>query len=272
MSQIILPPSGGGSPVNPDNTVEALGYGATGAGTTVTSGGTNTKGSPAAIGTVGGTSWAGLYLDVGMGSNSGARYLLDLSFDNASTWAVQNLFLQPGTSGAYTRIFLPLNVASGAQVAARVQSSVASATLSIAVKGLLRNADSLPLFSTVTALSVDSANTRPSTVDVGLANTFVELISSTAAGYGALLAVVADNGTLPATSQGASFAIGLGGSGSEAEIDRWGVQISTANPAIRTGASPVLMKTIPSGSRLSARGLAATPGSDAFRVALYGFN
>lgn len=271
MSQIIIPPSGG-SPVNPDNTVQTMGYGAAGAGTQLTAGGTNAKGSPTALGTVGGTSWAGFYIDVGMGSNSAARFLLDLSFDGGSTWAVQNLFLQQGTSGAYTRIFLPLNVASASDIAARVQSSVASATLSIAVKGLLRNADSLPLFSTFTALNVDSANTRPSTVDVGLANTFVELISSTAAGYGALLAVVADNGTLPATSQGASFAIGLGGSGSEAEIDRWGVQISTANPAIRTGASPVLMKTIPSGSRLSARGLAATPGSDAFRVALYGFN
>lgn len=271
MSQIIIPPSGG-SPVNPDNTVQTMGYGAAGAGTQLTAGGTNAEGSPTALGTVGGTSWAGFYVDVGMGSNSAARFLLDLSFDGGSTWAVQNLFVQPGTSGAYTRIYLPLNVASGANISARVQSSQASATINIALKGLLRNANSLPLFSTFTALNIDNTNSRPSTVDVALSNTFVEEVTSTAAAYGAIMGVVADNGTLPTAAQGGSFAIGLGASGSEVEIDRWGVQIATSAPAIRTGASPVLMKTIPSGSRLSARGLAATPGSDAFRVALYGFN
>lgn len=258
---------------NAANTYEPLGFGAASAGTTVTAhASANTKGAYASIGTTV-NNWAGFWVLISGAVNATNRFLVSLSTNGGSSDLCPNLFAQPGqgTSGGVVAYYIPIPVASGAGLHAACQSGTGSAVCSVSILGVLAGAASRPGFTTMTALNVDTANTRPSTVDVPLTDSWVQLVPSTAAAYGSIIMTAGGNGTTLGTSQNGSVALGVGAASSEVEVFRRWYYLPGANAPIRFDGAAAYDNSIPSGSRLSVKADAAVEGTDAIRVALYGF-
>lgn len=271
--------SAAGANQNLDNTYEFIGF-STGAGTSVAAAGsTNTKGSyvQLAAGGVGGVTenaLRGIFVQADAASAASARFLMDLSFDGGSTVAIPNIFLQPGTPvyGASPGYYFPMAIAAGANIQARVQSATASASLPVAITGVISNAQSPPCFATCDAINAASTgDSLPASTNVPLTDAWTELAASTAATYGAIAAIAGFNGTLPGTSQPVGLQIGTGAAAAEAAIMRWIAAAHTASPALRNAVSPLIEKTIASGTRLSAKAYGGTPLTDNFRIQLFGF-
>jgi hypothetical protein len=269
----------GVSIANQDTDYELIGFGS-GAGTNINSGGTNhSKGSYvqlAAGGTAGVTvnDVAGLYLYIFVSSSGGVRFLVDISINGGSSALVTDLYAQPGTNtpGAGVPIYLPLNIPAGSDVQIRTQASTNNTTCNFAIIGVKRSAQSRPCFGNCEhIIAPDTTNTRPSGTNVPLSNAWTQLNASTSRSYGALLGVMGDNGTNPATAQPISGAIGVGASSAEVEIGRWMATQLTTAPNLVRGYSPLFEKAVASGSRISARAYGATAGSDNLRFQVLGF-
>lgn len=268
--------SAAGANQNLNNSYEFIGF-STGAGTTISApGSTNTKGvySDGILGTTS-NAWKGFYVISSAGSAASARFLLDISLDGGTGTAVPDLFLQPGTPayGGSAGYYFPLAVASSVSIRARVQSATASASLAVAIVGIISNAQSPPCFSTCTAINAAStADTLAASTNIPLTNAWTELKDSTAAEYGAILAVAGFNGTLPGTAQGVGLQVGTGANPNEASVMQWISAAHTASPVLKNSVSPLIEKTFASGIRLSARAYGATAGTDNFRIQLFGFS
>lgn len=265
MSQFISFASGGVSPVNLDTDYEVAGIGTTGAGTTLTSAGSNTAGTPVQLLAASTFDYHGVVVVLGPENTSADRYMVDVSFDGGSTWAIPNLFVHNSATTQWTPVYFPLSVGTGADIRARLRCSNAAKTKVVYVIGIKRQAASPPGYTSVVSLTADTTTTRPDNANVPLTNTWTELITSTSDAYGGLLAIVGDNGSTPGTAQSALVTIGTGGSGSEAAYAApFSVFIGTANPIIRNGFSRTFEKAIPSGTRLSARINATTTGDNLY--------
>lgn len=255
---------------NPNDTYEALGYGTDGSLTLLTAAGSgNTKGSYATVGTTA-NAWAGFYIDIGNPNTAANRYILDIRTGGA-TIIMPDLYIQPGASSS-GRVFVPLAVASGVLIEARVQCQTASGTLRIALSGRIASASTPPCYAQATALNADTTNTRASTTNVPYASSlgsYTQLIASTAATYGALLAVAADNGTM-ATTQQTAHIVATGAAASEVALGRIAAGAANAAPIMPRGFR-LFEQGISSGTRIAAASLAATPGTDNARIGLYGF-
>lgn len=226
----------------------------------------NTKGGNATI-SVNPTAnaWAGFRLFAL--SSGGSRFLVDISFDNGATWAIQNLFIHPNI-GSETFNF-PLNVPAGAVIIARCQSATASATINLAIEGVIRNSLSPPLYNTAAALTTaDTGATRPQNTAVSETGTYTNLCT-TAAAFSALFAVAGDNGSFT-QQQAVSIALTTGASGADTEIARWGLFTTTGNPGVSRGVSPLFELPLASGVLVNARAYASNT-SDSFRVQIFGF-
>jgi hypothetical protein len=266
----VLSFGGGGptQPLNPANTYEALGYGTNGSITTITSGGIGAKGSYASIGTTA-NSWCGFEIDFQSVSANGNRYLMDIRTGGA-TVIVPNLFLQSVTG---YRLYIPIAIASGTLIEARVQSTASGGTVKLGISGHIASASLPPGFTTaVDILGADTTNTRPSTAGVAAASTltWAQILASTSEAYGALMMTCADNGTLPATAQSVVFSVGTGAAASEVGVGRTSSSVSTSSPAV-SRAARLLEVSVASGTRLSGAVQAATPGTDTFLFGLHGF-
>jgi hypothetical protein len=263
---------GSSSPTNANDTYEELGFGTDGSCVTVTaSGTTNTKGNYSTLGTTA-NDWAGFWLEVGDVTAASTRYIVDIRAAS-TTIIMPDLFMEPGLANG--RIWIPLAVASGTLLDARCQSNTASATIKLAVSGRIRNASHPAMYSSATALNVDTGGTRAtaSGTAVSLASSlgsYTQLISSTAATYGALLMCACESAT-PATSQQGTIIVAKGGAGSETQIGKAIARLS-ASGALLGRCYKMFEQSIPSGTRLAAAALAPTPGTDSVRVGLYGFS
>lgn len=268
--------SGGTPIVNPDTDLETIGAGANGTGTTVTSSGSaNTKGSwvqLTAAGSAGVTvnNNSELTLWIGKQGSASDRLLMDISLDGGTTVHVANLYIHPGSTPRYDRVRLPINVPAGSNVQVRCQAQAGTKSVAVFAVCMKRTASTPPNFTSIAALNVDTAATRPSATDVSLGNTYVELVASTAATYGGLIAILGDNGTVPALEQTALITLGVGAAAAEVAVANWGAWAATSTPYFRSAFSPLVPKAIASGSRIAAKLAAVTPGTDNARIGLYG--
>lgn len=267
--------SGGSSPVNQNNSYEPLGFAGTGALTSLAASlSVNTKGSYVSLGTTT-NDWAGFWVIVGQGSNAAARHLFDVAI--GTTVIAPNIYAEPGTGGnaanAYS-VFIPLNVPSGSNLQVRSQSNVGSASFGVAIRGIVDNANSPPLWTTMTALTADTANTRASTVSQGFASstTWTEQVASTAATYGAMMMIPGRSTTDPVANQDATYLLATGAAAAEVEFWRQTSTSLAASVFYRTNDSQLIQRSIASGSRISASPLVPTPGTMTVCLGLYGFS
>ncbi|HEY9219554.1 MAG TPA: hypothetical protein VIO94_16015 [Phenylobacterium sp.] len=271
MSQLVYFSSAGSSGANQtlDNTYDSIGFGTNGDGTLVTADAAgNAKGSFVSLGTAA-ADWAGFFLWVGTSTSSATKYLVDVRA-GLSTVIAPNLYVHTGSTTAWRPIYIPLNVTSATELFAAIQAnSTGGQSLRFGIIGVRRNSQSPPLFSSMVALSADTANTRASTIDVPLTDVWTQQIASTSAAYAALMVMTGMGASNPATAQSASVSLGTGGSGSEAAFYQYPVVANTTDPRLPGGFSGLIERAIPAGTRLSAKIKAATTG-DNFRVGLYG--
>lgn len=262
--------SAGGANLSLNNTYDPLGFAADGAGTLVTANtGGGIKGVFVSLG-MSTASWAGFLLWIGTSSSSAARHLIDVRA-GASSIIVSNLYYHTGSTTAWRPVYIPLNVASATEMFVAIQSnSTGGQAVRFAIQGIVRNSQSPPLFSSMVSLSADTANTRASTIDVPLTDTWTQLIPATAATYDAMLFDVGMGASNPVTQQSATVFLGTGAAASEAAFYQYPVVANTTDPRLPGGLSGLVERQIPSGTRLSAKIDAATSG-DNFRVGAYGF-
>lgn len=279
MSSFFPGVSGSGQNANLNNSYEPLGWNLVsgnpdGTLTLVTaSTSANAYGATSALGTTA-NAWAGFLLYLGP-ANSTNRYVLDISFDGGTTWAVTGLYCEPSSSGMQPPLRLPLAVPQGATISVHAKCSASpSQTIRVGVVGIIRNSSSPPCFSTMTGLNFDGAATRAATADTALSGTgsptYTQAVASTAAAYGALFVMLGAGATAPVTAQAAALSIATGASGSEVEIARQYLWIAASALTVPHFAPYVIEKSIPVSTRISAKVAAAVPGSDAIRVGIYG--
>lgn len=269
----------GGANQNLDNTYERIGQGAVGAGVSVVAG-SGSKGSYATIGDVGSTAWAGFWVYVWAASTSSTRYLIDLSTgaNGSEVVFVPNLYIEPNVAVPIIAIFLPLNVAASAHIRCRAQGSGAG-NLNIWLKGVLSNSQSAPMFNTMTALAVDTTNTRAFTSDITMvasgSTTFTTIKDPTAATYGAILTVVGVSSVgAVTTTQPTLLNVATGAAASETIIDGLASGATSGSAAsFRTEPSSLIYKSVASGARISVQMLAGTVGAnDKYTCGIYGFS
>lgn len=270
----------GGANQNLDNTYEFIGFGS-GDGTLITAAGTaNTKGSYTQLtaGGVGGitqNALRGIFLMPLLTSAAGNRYLADISFDGGTTANIPDVYLQPGTAvyGSTPGKPFPMAIAAGANIQVRVQSATASGTVRFAIVGVISNSQSPPCFSTCTALTTAStADTRATSTNIPLTDTWTEAVASTAAQYGAILAVAGSNGTALGTAQTIGVQVGTGAAAAEVAFMRWLITGNTGAPEMPRGFSPLAERVTAAGARLSVKAFGAVAGTDNIRVQLFGFS
>ena len=275
--------SGGaaGANANLNNTYEYAGVDAGGLSTLLTgnvSGNTKGSASPlSAEGSAGVTAnaWAGFWVYINGSSAGSTRWLIDISFDNSATWAVSNLYAEPGAGATPMRVFIPLNVPAGSTITARAQASASSSpTVRVGLKGVVRNASSPPLFTTMASLTADTSTTRASSADISTvasgSTTWATVVASTAATYGELLAIPG-SGTTVTTAELGMIRLGVGAAASEVELaGRDPVQYASALPSVARSVVSRIERSVASGLRISAQFVKATAG-ETMRLALYGF-
>lgn len=269
MSVYISNAMGSSQPSNPNITYEPLGFGASGAMTSLTSGGSNnTKGSYGSIGTTS-SAWCGFWLNTGIANIATARYLLDIRV-GSSTIILPDYYIHAGTTAAIN-CFVPLKVAANTLIEARIQSQTASNTLRVALNGILASSTLPPGFDAATALNVDTSATTPSTTNVPASSSvsWTQLVASTAATYGAIMSASDTTTTAWTTAQDYTIILATGASSSEVEFFRYDAH-TQAGTGLCQRSEGLAQKSIASGTRISAACLAATPNSDNARVAIYG--
>jgi len=272
VSGFFTAPGAASQPGNPNATLESIGFAANGTPTQLTASATaNVKGSYATIGTTT-SAWCGFFLHIGVASASTARFLLDIRIGGA-TVILPDFFVMPGTNIA-GRVYVPLQIPASTLVEGRVQcSSTGSQTISFAMTGSVASASLAPGFTQATALNVDTTNSRPSTIDIAettsLTLPLTQLTASTAATYGAFIAVASASTATPGTAQHVTPVFATGASSSEVEFGRMLVNALNTTAGINHGYQ-YLSHSVASGTRLSAGALAAATG-DNIRVGLYGF-
>lgn len=262
-----------GANLNLDNAEEPVGINTDGTATTVTAGASNALGTYQDLGTTA-AAWAGFWIYYGPASASSSRMLLNLRI-NGTTVIVPNLYLEPNQAVGPMRIFIPLAVAAGTLIAAAVQAATGAQTVKVGLVGIVRNAQSAPMYTSMTALNVDTTNTRAATADVAAQNsagaTYTTLSASLAADYHAFLFSPGHNGTNPATSQAAKITFATGAAAAEVEFGFHATWINNSSSAFPSRPLHFIERTILAGVRLSTKCAVVTPGTDAIRVAAYGF-
>ncbi|MDQ4421480.1 hypothetical protein OOT33_13715 [Sphingobium sp. DEHP117] len=216
---------------------------------------------------------SGLILEVGGVGTATMRCQWSLR-KNGSTVFMPDLHINPGTN-SWNRINLPLALATNDTVEVALRCQAASQAMRAAMVPIRANSLAAPGFAAATGLSVSTGGTYPHAQPVGngdgtSGHAWTELIASTAADYGAIM-TSACNDSVPATAQRSVLCLATGAAGSEVEFYRTILNVITSSPYLASAVPPVIRKSIPAGSRLSARIIAPTPNADTFRVGLWGF-
>jgi len=279
MGSYLLPGTGGAA-ANPNTPYEFIGFTGT-SGTDVTAhASNNTKGTWVSLGATTGA-LAGFWVSIGVVSASTLRYLIDFGTDNSTANLVSNLYAMPGSGAAGTmRLFIPVAVGAGVTIYARCQSQTGASVIPVAVTGrVVQSGVTPPMYSLMSALNVDTANTRASDTNLTLqasgGTTWNELGTAgaaltTGAAYAALMAIPGIGSANPATLQTIRCAFATGAAGNEVEKMRWNVGVATTGAIAPNSAAPLYEATVNSGTRVTFQALAATPGTDAVRCAVYG--
>lgn len=191
--------------------------------------------------------------------------LLDIGTGAAGSEVVRVQSLAISQQGS-CHTAIPIRIPGSTRVAARIQSSVSSRTLSggfalFATPFADRLPLSLDVLGTSTATSVGTAMS-------GASGTWVEISAATAKDYQALVLVPSLSDTNSGANTNVRYELGIGASGSEVAVAavQW---LYTTNPAVGAtnvagmppGLGGVHGGLVPAGSRIAVRhNLAANPG------------
>lgn len=191
--------------------------------------------------------------------------LLDIGTGAAASEVVQVPSLAISQQGS-CHTAIPIRIPGSTRVAARIQSSVASRTLSggfalFATPYADRLPTSVDVLGTSTATSVGTAMS-------GASGTWVEIIAATTRDYQALVLVPSLSDTNSGGNVNVRYELGIGASGSEVAVTAQQF-LYTTTPAvgatntasIAPGLGGIYGGYVPSGTRISVRhNIAANPG------------
>lgn len=192
-------------------------------------------------------------LDIATGGSGSEVVLIgDIAVGSAATAA--------GTQPSFT-FGVPIKVASGARLSARIQSVVTggkTATVQISTFDMGDYSyapTAVDVIGTSTATSVGTAMS-------GSSGTWVQITASTSNAYRAVVVVPSASAIALATII-PEFRLGTGASGAESEVGRMFAAYTNAETAgILARTSALITGSIPSGTRLSVRHtIAASPGN-----------
>lgn len=189
-----------------------------------------------------------------------AECLMDIGIGAAGSEQVEisNLYVSKGTVVHGMMVHAPIKIPQGARVAARMQSSAATAhTVSVTAYCAGSAAETMTPFDDADGIGVSTATSRATTFDGGgTANTkvaYVQLIAATTRDYRGFY-VIPGNG-IAARASGAAFAVdvAMGAAGVEQILLPDLVFQSDASENITPVYGPFWIP-IPSGARLAVRG------------------
>lgn len=278
MSQLIYFGGAGGSqPANPDISYTYLGYDANGLGTQITSGGgANTKGAWTSLGVLS-SDICEFDLIVAAANASGSRVVCDVGIgpnSGAVTTIVPDLYevtSQVGATHAPESVTIPLKLAAGQEVWARIAAQASGQTQLVSLRGIVADPSLPPGFDNCAVIHGNGANVRAGSISVpSNSATYTELVASSARSYGAVLCSVGQT-----TTTGSNMALGIrwgvGASGSETDFLRTSVYANAANPILKTGGDRRLVrKSFPGGTRFAVRATSATTAETLY-AGLHGF-
>ena len=247
-----------------------------GNGTTITPGAANTKGSYTTLGTAG-FSYDGFFATcTGLGGGGTTRYRVDLAVNNGGSdqVIVEDLYFDPSSGGLYylgpRRILLPVSLAAGAVVKARVQSANGSGSCLVGVLGFQGDAKATKGFRALKS-ATDWTNTDP-TNSLTLSGTTLtgwsQVMASTPVRFAGLTMSINSLGTNLTAAQ-ATFEIGIGASGSE-HTTGIVIPLQLFGGMGSLGTESCLPCDIPAGSRLSVRAQCSAADTNSIGIVLNG--
>lgn len=195
-------------------------------------------------------------------STADSATLLDIGVgaSGSETVIVPNIAI----GGASTAVFrIPVKVASGSRIAARIQGVRASQTATINARDFqCVNAGDASLIPTSVDVLGASTATSTGTAMSGASGTWVEIVSSTSQPYIAFVIAPSTSDTDTASQGDAVYEIGVGAAGSEVRFGEinfaFGASENFSVPPLRVN---TFGREVPSGSRLAIRhNIAANPG------------
>lgn len=270
--EIVVPAAGA---ANANYATEAAGVTATFTGTVVTASAT-----PLSYGTCVQLSagiandWAGLQVIIGSVSGSTSRYMLKIATDSGcSSVIVPDLYFEGASATPPAVTKLPLNVSAATPLYAALKSNSVSVTAQVRLRGFVRNAASAPMFNTMSAVAVDSANVRANTANISTVltgSTTFDTLATLGNDYGALLIVPGTGSSAPTTSQATELAVATGAAASEVVVDRLEDWIINSGGTFSRGPGLLMERPFTNGQRISGQFLVNTNG-DAVRAGVYGF-
>lgn len=278
MSQLVFFRGAGSAPeqpANPNISYEQLGWANDGAGTLLTADGAAfAKGAWVSLGTVA-DDWCGFDLIMGAQSGSGQRSHIDIGVGAAGSQAaiISDVYSSTnpvGTTMAPAHAEVPLQIAAGTELWARMSSQTGGATQKVSVRGVLADPSLPPGFASCATLVENAAAGYAGPTNVTMDAAWA-LLHTTAREYGALL-MSPGQGASSGAAQEIAILLGLGDAGSEAEFYRLKAQTVNSNPMLKTAGDRLLIqRNIASGAKISAACVAANTAGNPIRIGLHGF-
>lgn len=267
-------------PPNPNVTHEALGFFTDVVGTKINAGASNNAkgpwvslGIPSAnmcefdlIVSNSGGSGNRCHVDIGVGPNSGAVTVIA-----PDIYVVTSVI---GSTHVVDTVTLPLKLAAGVEVWARMssQASGTSITQFVSLLATVAHPSIPPGFDNCGVIHGNQANSRVGSISIPMTNTWTSLQDPTARAYGAVLCSVGQSSTTNTTME-MNFDWGAGptGGGSEVVFFRCRATGTAGNPIFKTGGTRRLArKSFAAGIRFSVRAVSTAAGETAC-AGLHGF-
>lgn len=192
-------------------------------------------------------------LDIGVGaSGSESAIVSNIAVGSANAGAT-------GADGLY--FFIPIKIASGSRISARIQSVVASRSGVVTVFAYKFSSSSL-IPTSADVIGTSTATSEGTTLSAS--NAWTQIISATSQDYSAIILLPSLSDAAVASSLNFTMDVGIGASGSEVVIGTSvGRVFSTEGIAIRTVQYNLIGREIASGTRIAVRQSTALTTLDA---------
>jgi hypothetical protein len=192
--------------------------------------------------------------------------LLDIGTGTAGAEAVVASEIAIGGANSIT-IPIPLKIASGTRVAARIQSVVTGGKTAVLGPTFLDGGDYNTAPTSVDVIGSSTATSQGVSFS-GASGTWVEATASTSQAYRAVVLVHSTHDSNIASTSNSVMEVGVGASGSETSFGSTYNSYASTERADTAGILfPLFGQRIPSGSRLSVRhNIAADPGKYGFTL------
>jgi hypothetical protein len=246
---------------------------ATGQGTTITTGASNTKGSYASIGTTG-FAYRGFYLSIDAGGGSRYRFDIAINTGGSDDIIVEDFYFDATISvnNSTAFVWVPVAIPAGATVKGRAQAAAGAQTLLISILGYQLDAPGHTSFRACRS-ATDFTNTDPtnSVTQTGQTVTAWEQIcSSTVARFAALYVTPSIAGDTSRTISNFLADVGFGASGSERAL-LTGLQGKQSTSGLIPDIWGPVWCDLPAGTRLAGRvQCSASAAADTFALACNG--